>query len=654
MILDFSKIFAVYKKGLLETLRDKKTLLLAILVPLLLYPILMFGMAEIMAIGTERMEEEVSKIGVDSSINQQLQEKIKSEDKLELVKTDDLEEELESGELQAYLKAQTEEGIEEIKIYYDGAIERSRQAEGRLYGLLHDYKRLRQEEGLTEAGVDIKLLDIVEIKGENIASPDRMGGFILGEIIPLLLIITIILGAMYPAIDLTAGEKERGTLETILSIPIKKIELLFGKYLTVTTIAAVTGVLNLISMGLMYLLLSFQLEQATEQMAISLSPQIILTLFLLLIPLVLFISAVTLSICIFANSFKEAQNYLSPMMIIFMLPALISMMPGIELNSFLVMIPVLNIVLLLQEVFVETVNLNYIFLTFITNGLYSVLAIYLFAKLFQSERILFSERKGYSFDLNRAEIKAKDSLNISQAGLLFSGVLFLLIYLGSLLQVELGLIGVFLTQWLIILLPVLVILWYFKADFKLSLKLNSFDLKSLLGSLLIWAGLFIIIIFLTEWQASFLPETEALGEEMANLMKQRGLLFGILAIAVSPAICEELLFRGALLSAAEDEISYPGIIILIGLLFAVFHLSIFRLMPTFILGVFLTYLVYHNGSVLIGVIIHFVHNLVLFLLTFYELEEIFASLLANNLVLILAFVLLSIITGEILLNKAKK
>ena len=650
MILDFNKIFAVYKKGLLETLRDKKTLLLAILVPLLLYPVLMFGMAEIMAIGTERMEEEVSKIGVDSSINQQLQEKIKSEKNLELVKTDALEEQLKSGKLQAYLKAQTEEGIEEIKIYYDGAIERSRQAEGRLYGLLQDYKRLRQEEGLTEAGVDIKLLDIVEIKGENIASADRMGGFILGEIIPLLLIITIILGAMYPAIDLTAGEKERGTLETILSIPIKKIELLFGKYLTVTTIAAVTGVLNLISMGLMYLLLTFQLEEATEQMVISLSPQIILTLFLLLIPLVLFISAVTLSVCIFANSFKEAQNYLSPMMIIFMLPALISMMPGIELNSVLVMIPVLNIILLLQEVFVETVNLDYIFLTFITNSLYSILAIYLFAKLFQSERILFSESKGYSFDLDRAKIKAKDSLNFSQAGLLFAGVLFLLIYLGSLLQFELGLIGVFLTQWLIILLPALIMLWYFKADFKSSLKLNKIDVKSLLGSLLIWAGLFIIIIFLTEWQARFLPETEALGEEIANLMRQRGLLFGILAIVISPAICEELLFRGVLLSAAEDEISYPGIIILVGLLFGVFHLSIFRLVPTFILGVFLTYLVYHVGSVLIGVIIHFLHNLVLFLITFYSWEEIFASLLTGNLVLISVFVLISIIIGERLLN----
>ncbi len=649
--MNFNKVFAVYKKGLLETLRDKKTLILAILVPLLLYPLLMFGMMEIMAIGTERMEEEISKVAVGQEIEQQLIDKIETAEKLELVQVDNLEEKLASGELQAFLTAETQAGIEEVKIYYDGAIERSRQAQGRLFNLLENYKRLRQEKEIDEAGLDVKLLDIVEISAENIASADRMGGFILGEIIPLLLIITIILGAMYPAIDLTAGEKERGTLETILSIPLKKIELLFGKYLTVTTIAAVTGLLNLISMGLMYLLVVLQLEEAVEELAISLSPQVILTLLLLLIPLVLFISAVTLSVCIFANSFKEAQNYLSPMMIIFMLPAFISMMPGIELNSILVMIPVLNIILLLQEVFVETVNLDYIFLVFITNSLYSVFAIYLFAKLFQSEKVLFSDNKGFQFDLNRSKIKTRDSLDFNQAGLLFAGVLFLLIYLGSVLQARFQLFGVVLTQWLIILLPALVMLWYFKVDFKTSLKLKSFKLKSLLGSLLIWAGLFIIIIVLTEWQASFLPEIEALGEQMAELMKQRGLLFGILAIAISPAICEELLFRGVLLSAGEDEINHRCLIILVALLFAVFHLSIFRLLPTFILGAFLTYIVYYTGSVIIGVIIHFVHNLVLFLITFYSWEQLLTRLLTVNMVIILVFVFFSIFVGHFFLRK---
>ncbi|WP_027339732.1 ABC transporter permease subunit/CPBP intramembrane protease [Halonatronum saccharophilum] len=434
--MNLKKVLTVYKKELIETFRDKKTLILAILVPLLIYPLLGFGASELISIGIARVESQVSRVGSKTLLSDELLDLIKEDERLEFIEADNLFRKLEEGGIDAYLESSLEEGTEEVNIYYDGAIERSNSACSRLWLLLNDYKRLRQEDELTQRGLDTKVLDIVEVKGENIASSERMGGVFLGGIIPLLLIVMIAMGAIYPAIDLIAGEKERGTLETILTVPIKRSELIFGKYLTVTTVAILVGALNLLSMLLVYSLASFQLKEVMGGVDLVLSPGVGILLFLLLIPLVLFVSAIIMSVSLFAKNFKDAQNFLSPVLILLMAPAYIAMMPGVEMNFILSVIPIVNISLLFKEIFIQNFNIEYIFLVFVSNTLYSFLGIYLFARLFKTESILFAEGKGYKFSMNRKDLKGRKFLDIGESLLLTSGILFLFIYLGTLLQLR--------------------------------------------------------------------------------------------------------------------------------------------------------------------------------------------------------------------------
>ena len=132
--------------------------------------------------------------------------------------------------------------------------------------------------------------------------------------------------------DLTAGEKERGTLETILTVPIKRSELLLGKYLTVTTVALITGTLNLVSMLMTYSLGLIQLGDMNGSINFDFSLSAILILFVLLIPLSMFISASILSVCLFGRSFKEAQNLATPFYLLLIFPSLFAMAPGINFS----------------------------------------------------------------------------------------------------------------------------------------------------------------------------------------------------------------------------------------------------------------------------------------------------------------------------------
>ncbi len=655
IIIKYKKVFAVYKKELLETLRDKRTLILAILVPLLAYPLLTVGMMEVMSVGYSKLEDQVSQVAIQGQISAELEELINQEDKLELKVSKAPKEDLTKEKIHAYLEVKEAKLQEEVTIYYDSAVTKSQKAQSRLAGIVDDYQRLRREELLLEYDLNPELLDRVDVKTKNMAPPDKIGGSILGGIIPLLLIVTTVMGAMYPAIDLTAGEKERGTLETVLTLPINKFELLLGKYLTVTTIAIITALLNLASIMAVYSLGFVQMDQLAANIEFSLSISTILLLFLLLLPLVCFISAVILSISIFAKSFKEAQNYLSPVMLFFMLPAYIGIIPGVELNYLISVIPIANISLLFKEIFLAKLNWEYISLAFISNLTYSFLAIFIFAKLFNSEEILFAQGKGFNFSFKRKLIKERRVLDLSTAVLVYAIVMLLLFYGGSLLQLEYKLEGVLLTELLIILLPSLFFIWYLKADFKSSFNLRGFKVRDLIGSLLLWAGGFIIILYLSSLQSEFLPQMEDFSKGMSDLITGKNLFWALAVIALSPAICEELLFRGVLLSSFKDNSKKVVAVVMVSLLFGFFHLSIFRLLPTFLLGLILTYIVYQSGSIFLAMIVHFINNAIAVLNLIYpaEFTSIFAYLeqgvIANLLLFLFSF--LTLILGVYLLKK---
>src|SRR6202011_3035978 len=224
-----------------------------------------------------------------------------------------------------------------------------------------------------------------EFKRENVAPEEKVSGAAFGGIIGYMVILLCMTGAMYPAMDLTAGEKERGTMETILSSPIDRTHLVFGKFLVVLTASLATATLSVISMGGSFAILSqFAREQSMGEgfPILTIHPKTIVAVFVMTLPVAVLFSAVLMTISLFAKTFKEAQSYLTPMTFIVIVPAIAAVLPGIELTSKLALVPILNVSLLCKELVTGTYHWNYIALIFFCTCLYAGIALFLAVKMF--------------------------------------------------------------------------------------------------------------------------------------------------------------------------------------------------------------------------------------------------------------------------------
>lgn len=613
------KILSLYKKEMKETLRDKKTLVSMIVIPLLLYPLLFSLFSQFTSAAISKIDKEKSMVALANSIPDSLRNSINRDEKIEILESSNYKEDLDTKRIDAYIDYQVQASKENIIVSYDRTKDKSVHAKNRLKEIFNTYKREVQEKELKQAGVDISVLDAVLFTEENVATSSRMGSSLLGSIIPILLVTSIFLGAFFPAIDATAGEKERGTIETILTAPIEKAELFYGKFLTVSTVAIITGVLNLVSMMMVYSLGFVQLSMiAGEKMSFMMSPETFFIAFLLIISLAFFISTTSLLVCIFARSFKDAQNYITPVMFLFIFPAYAPMIPGVELNTVLSLIPVLNISLVIEQIFMQNIHFNHIFMALVSNSLCALVGAYFFSKVFDSEKVLFAESMKFSFKFNRNLIKKRETLAPSDAVFVFAVSIFLLIYIGSIIQLKFKIYGLFATELLLILLPVLIAVWYFNADVKKSLNFRTFNPAAVIGAVIMWIGTFIIVVYISQYLSAFFPEAENFGKEFNNLVTGSGIWMAVLAISVAPAVCEELLFRGIILSALKKyKFGIITTTIITSVMFGVFHLQLFRLFPIFLLGLLLTYVVYKTGSIFVSMILHFLNNLIAVLMSFY-------------------------------------
>jgi sodium transport system permease protein len=202
-------------------------------------------------------------------------------------------------------------------------------------------------------------------------------------------------GAMYPAMDLTAGEKERGTMETILTSRVSRTHLVLGKFLLVLTASITTAILAISSMWVSSLIAAKMFASALPQKAAAaqlhlvVRAQDLLAVLVLVLPVAVLFSAALLAISLFAKSNKEAQSYISPLMILVIVPAVASLMPGVELDARLALVPILSTSLVTKEVFMGTYHWGYIAIIFASSCAYAAVALYAAVRLFQREDVLF-------------------------------------------------------------------------------------------------------------------------------------------------------------------------------------------------------------------------------------------------------------------------
>lgn len=469
--------------------------------------------------------------------------------------------------------------------------------------------------------------EIVEADGDGV-SP-------LVTFIPLVLVLMTMTGAVYPAIDLTAGERERGTMEILVAAPVSRMTLLAGKFVAVLTVALLTASMNLISMFATLFALGLE-GTVLGNVSITMVVQVVV----LMIVFAAFFSAVLLSITSVARSFKEAQAYLIPLMLISLTPGVFSLMPNLKINGILAVTPLVNTVLMGRDLLQGNVNVLMFAIVLISTALYGVLALSLAARIFGSDTVLYSSGGSWA-DLFRRPDEVADvapiSISMSSLAIVFS----MFIVVGSIpsrldltIFQTLGLSKLsgqllaagFVSILLFVMMP-LVAAGIGRVRVSSGFALHNTGWKMWTAAILLGSSLwaFVYEIEVSMLSASRIEELTRLYESFELNLKSVPLWIKLFALAIAPAACEELFFRGFLQNSIRQKASAKIAILSAGILFGLFHVIVKdallfeRLVPSALMGMMLGFVFEKSGSVFPGMLLHVVHNG--FLVTVSEYEE---------------------------------
>ncbi|HXJ71975.1 MAG TPA: CPBP family glutamic-type intramembrane protease, partial [Candidatus Dormibacteraeota bacterium] len=403
------------------------------------------------------------------------------------------------------------------------------------------------------------------------AQLQRKTGRILGMGLPFILIMLSATGALYAAIDLTAGEKDRATMQTLLCSPVHSLEIVAGKFLTVWCISLIAATANSTSLGL-------TIGSAVAASGLTLSPWTLLLVLPCLLPVTCTISALFLAVAVLARDAKDAGNFLGATLSVLVIPMGATLVPGVELNAWTSFVPLVNIGLLVKALFAGGAKPEFVFLALLGAATYALLALVLAARVFSQEQVLLGERGGLR-EMLRPSRRREMSPTITHALVTFAAVLVALFY-GSLLLTKLGIIPAMLfTQYGLMLLPVILITMFLQLPPRSIFHLNRPHPRGVLGAALVGvsagvgvAGLAIRVLPPEESVVRALEKLLMLGDQPAPLW------VAWLVLAITPALCEETLFRGFIFSGLR-RLGPVWAIVLSAFLFGVAHSSIYRLLP---------------------------------------------------------------------------
>jgi sodium transport system permease protein len=514
--------------------------------------------------------------------------------------------------------------------------DRSRMVNARVHNVLARWKKRLKEVRLLRSGLSANYDDPFEIENPERARPstEKMaeGMFeLLVKVFPFMLVMWSLAGALYPAVDLCAGEKERGTMETLLITPASREEIVWGKFLTIWVFSAATALLNLVSMGIS----TWQFSGYLPHDVLKPGPMFLCVL--LVLPMSAFFSALCLSVGAYARSSKEGQYYLMPLFLLSMPLIFLTLAPGVELNAFYSMVPITGVALLMQKMMTapgEQTPWLYFIPVMAPTALYSWLALRWAIEQFKREEVLFreAERLDIGLWLRRLFREKENTPTTGMAVCCFAVVLglrWLGIGLGPMLSL-LRVSGIVLVAF-VAAPPILMALILTRRP-RESLALRRPSLTTLLTAAALAVLLLPPLMELTSFVLSQFPEmkelmrqnhpfTQALedlrgskGVGLLDFLRFAGPYF--LVFAVLPALCEEIAFRGFILTGLLRRFKPLTAVLISSFLFALAHLNVFQFIPSLVLGIVLGILAVRSGSILPGMLFHLIHNGLLIGLTY--------------------------------------
>ncbi len=380
-----NNLWNILKKELRELFRDKKSLAMMLIIPIFI-PLLVIGMSALFESQVSKDVSEYNKIGFAYEMTE-TEKSIAEEMNIEIINgnEEELKEKYNNGKINLYITKQDSKYI----INTDGS-DNSTFASSLIENYFNTYKQYLQQSYLQENNINPnEVLNIITVE-ENVLEQDNYFADYIKNYAFLFIMMAITVSATYPATDTTAGERERGTLETLLTFPIKSKDIIVGKFLGVTVSSIITGIISL-ALAIISLMITKNMFSIYEGMDVMYSPITILFAVIVIIAYSFFISGLCIAIASTSKTFKEAQSALTPLTFISFFPGMIAFMMGMTATPILSIVPFLNFTLIFTDINNGTINLLNIGLMAISTIIYISLVFANIIKQYKSEKVLFAK-----------------------------------------------------------------------------------------------------------------------------------------------------------------------------------------------------------------------------------------------------------------------
>ncbi len=683
--MNWLNVRRLFVRELLGQLRDRRTLFTTILLPVMIYPVLGLVMMQAAQFISENWSQVVvvgdfqydgipelltseqrdgERYVVDESLLEIVPEVYPEHATLEGVR-ESLQQRLDSKEFDAALILPPDfqqyleylqnvvrgdvalrsepEDIPGPVIVFNSVVDKSQIARGRLAGLLNSWEEQVRTRLFEIGALPLGVATPVDFQIQDIAPAESQAAEFWAGMIPIMLLLWTLSGAFYPAVDLCAGEKERGTLETLLCGPAKRVEIVTGKLLTVMVFSLATSLANLVAIAFtgVFMVAKMMPEGSDLHNKLGVFPGwSILWSLVVLIPLVAMFSALSLAAATFARSSKEGQYYMMPLLMLALPLSMISVLPNVELNLGTSLIPIAGSSLLLRNL-VESqfdVAIRYVLPVMASSAFCCYLAIRWATFQFNSEAVLFRESEKWDIRLwLRQLVSNKPWLPTGGMAIFVAVSILMLRYLAMVtasvptdwqefvlnnsiaLMVTVGVPAV-LVACLLTRNPLGSMKLVRPAPAALALAIV---LPFLLHPAVLWLGVGIEQLY------PLSPGMKEAAAPIDKMLTQAPLWASLLAIAIVPGIFEELAFRGVILTGLQKNAKASSAIFVSAAFFGITHGILQQSLNAFAIGLLLGYVAVRSGSLIPTIVMHILHNGITVLVANFAAEEPLSKLMTR-------------------------
>ena len=634
-----SPLRTLYLGELRMLLRDRRTLFLSVILPLIFLPLVFWISSMVEKKRTERVEKETFEyaiVGERADLVRELlsaapaneatleaSSRESNEPQLELLETDlDCTEAecwkaaLGRRDLHVVIHALRSEGaasettgaesdrpLPRLRIFYQGNWDYSKTAADELRDRLRSARDTRRGELLAEAGFPVAPKDLAPvIEARDLATAAQRGGKVLGRFAVCVLLMFLISGGSVVAADTLAGEKERGTLETLLTSAASRGEIVSAKLLLIVTIGLFIALIQILNLGVY---VGLRLIDIPDTMAVEISLLSAFWLVLLLVPLAVIVASALLLVSGRSQSYKDFSVRFFPVLVLLVVPSLVSVLPAVDLRSGIVLVPIANLAVAVREVLVGEIDWLFLGLTTLVAGGTSWVLVRWTLDSLDTERLVTAT------DVDEAAFLGGEGLFRRHVPVWF-GVFWVLIFLAN-AQGELLpsiRLQIFFNVILVMGAGSFLIIRRYGLDARKVLALRKPNPWVWPAVILGAPSMLLASVGVARISNQLFPVPERMIEAFARqIMPGEMALFEmLLLLALVPGIFEEICFRGALLHGLRKRFHPVVLCLVTGLIFGLFHFSLFRILPTAFLGVVLAAVTLLSGSILPAMLWHALNN----------------------------------------------